>query len=296
MRRALTLMELLIVVAILAAVVLLLLPAIQKVRESALMAQSLNNLRQIGLACHQLADANQGRLPGHTDYGSAYRHSTLLELLPYLESLPTYQYIDRQMILPPEVEWQLPVRVYVSPIDPTRGMATPALTSLLGTYNPEKLSASSYAINAHFFISQPVLRNITDGLSQTIWFSEHYAWNCGGVAFIYTTGTAQGPGGSWEPVQPATFAHATSQGRPLPGDYVPLTFGNPPVSTVEGGVLFQVRPRIDECNPRLPNAASARGLQVGVADGSTRLLTPSISPPTFWGLVTHNGGEFLGDW
>ena len=161
------------------------------------------------------------------------------------------------------------------------------------TDDPDKLSASSYAINAQFFMSRPDLRNITDGLSQTIWLSEHYAWNCDGVAFMYTAGFTQGPSGSWGPVQPATFAHAYAQGRPTPGDYIPITTGNPPVTTAAGGATFQVSPRPADCDPRLPNAASRRGLQVGMADGSTRILAPGIAPSTFWGMVTPSGGEVI---
>ncbi len=293
MRRAFTLLELLVVIAIIAVLIGLLLPAVQKVREAALMAQSQNNIRQIGLALHHTADTNQGQLPGHYDTGPAYRYSTLIELLPYLEAQPMYQYIDRHGGPPIGREWLLPVRAYMSPLDPSHGTKMAEFNRWFDTDDPDKLSASSYAINAQFFMSRPDLRNITDGLSQTIWLSEHYAWNCGGVAFMYTAGFTQGPSGSWGAVQPATFAHAYAQGRPAPGDYIPITTGNPPVTTAAGGATFQVSPRPADCDPRLPNAASRRGLQVGMADGSTRILAPGIAPSTFWGMVTPSGGEVI---
>jgi hypothetical protein len=290
-----TLTEVLVVTAIIVVLMALVLPAIQRVRETALMLRSYNNLRQIGIGFHHLGSAYDGKLPGCVWRHEPYRDSTFIELLPYLEQQSIYDRrvsSDFRLSLEDHLQW--PVQTFVNPLDPSIGRWNQSPDLAIRPIDPAKLSVSSYALNAQFWAFYPHIDRITDGLSNTIWLAEHYAYNCSGTTFVYVVDISS----HWRPIQPATFAHGGKiGGRPAPGDYYPITSGTPPTSTAEDGKTFQARPPISEADPRLANSSSSRGLQVCMADGSVRLLAPSISPNAYWGAVTPAGGEAPGpDW
>jgi prepilin-type N-terminal cleavage/methylation domain-containing protein len=301
-RPAFTLLELLVVIAIIAVLIGLLLPAVQKVRESAARAQSLNNLKQMALACHSCNDAHGklppgvGWFPGTVPVNTtpSGRGTVFYFLLPYLEQDNLYRNTGGlSSNAGPAV-----VPVFLAPNDPT----APADGLLNNKYNA-RLGATSYAANCLVFggdkatamstylnVNNPdpgvddhanvsvaaIPRTFRDGTSHTILFMEKYA-ACE-VDGQHTwandsefTGGAAARGGTgydshWTPLQQHLFAP-------------------------------QLSPTRADASCNRPQTFSAAGICVGLADGSTRLVSGSVSDLTWrLALLPDDGQAMPADW
>ena len=100
-RLAFTLIELLVVIAIIAVLIALLLPAVQQAREAARRTQCKNNLKNIGLACHNYHDTAR-QFPQNTDgrtlaaangtggWQGPGSYGWVIMALPYLDQAPLF--------------------------------------------------------------------------------------------------------------------------------------------------------------------------------------------------------------
>src|SRR5688572_4781515 len=87
-RRGFSLIELLVVMAIIAILIGLLVPAVQRVRESAGRTQCANNLKQMALAAHLYHDAHKVLPPSR--YAMMEGQTWAWMLLPNLEQKALY--------------------------------------------------------------------------------------------------------------------------------------------------------------------------------------------------------------
>jgi prepilin-type N-terminal cleavage/methylation domain-containing protein len=279
-RTGLTLIEVLVVIAIIGVLIALLLPAVQQVREAALRTQGINNLRQIVLATHHFANDHRERLPNINGgpLSANPRQSLFEALLPYLEG----NNIFLANLNKPLTELE-PVPVFLSPADPTLPSDMPGVTS--------------YAGNAQVFTgNRGMATTFLDGTSNTIAFAEHYASGCGNHFFFYWYFQPEALG-----AHRATFADGGPDvdSYQNAGDVWPATAGSPPNSKAaygKKGITFQAAPALKDCDPRLANTPHASGMLTALGDGSVRILAPGISEFTYWGAVTPAKGEILQDW
>jgi len=327
-RQGFTLIELLVVIAIIGILMGLLLPAVQKVRESAARTQCVNNLKQIGLALHNYADTNNVFPPGYID-GNINPNSTpdndvgpgwgwASFLLPFVEQQNVYNQINFRVgvgLGSNAAVCQLPLKVHQCPSDPYQQNFTVWPTSVIvahGNYvgcdgweecfngcggNPQPgpgddgLSGTFGVAGVGMFYrnSHNRFANVTDGLSNTIFVGERCA------AHSPSTWTGAVTGGrcpAWMSTIPWTTPYTPPPGPPYDNaDYdeaLVLAHGN---ATHLPSADFPFYDPDTFWSMHTP-----RGANFLFGDGSVHFLSSAIDPLTYQYLCTIAGGEVSDNW
>jgi prepilin-type N-terminal cleavage/methylation domain-containing protein len=285
--RGFTLIELLVVIAIIAILIGLLVPAVQKVREAAARAQCQNNLKQMGLACHNFHDTYRKMPPAWADPGGRYGNATgntFWFILPYIEQGPVFTSAGGNLGANTSLGqpgYATPIPIYLCPSSPNN--------------QPVQMwgggwAAGDYAVNFQVFgngrtgsldRAAKLGGGFPDGTSNTVMITEKEA-RCDQN---YSTLWAHGYWDlNWTP-QIMFRGTVTISGTPTLLDYT------------GPGAMFQITPTQATCNNQRAASPHAGSLQVVMADGSTHSFTDGMSPNTWWFLCTPDGGDLPGsDW
>ncbi len=300
--------ELAVVVAIIAVLISLLLPAVQSSREAARKAQCANNLLQLGLALGNYESSHQVLPPGVVnptgpvvDSPAGYHFGWIAQILPFLEQKNVYRHLDFDvgvyaannitargvslgvLLCPSSVNRRNPFGV--SPgISPLMGITEPAPTSYAACHNDVEAPIDAGNTGVFFLNSHVRLDEVEDGLGNTLFLGEkmpggdELGWASGTRATLRNTGTSLNRT-RIDSVDMSAYV-ATS-----PVD--PLTDPSP----AEAAGL-----------PRGPNpnfvggfgSSHPQGANFALGDGSVRFIKATVNPRIFRLLAARADGEAIG--
>ena len=229
-RRGFTLLQLLVILALLLLLFGLLFGAVVRVRDAAARAQSSNNLKQLALATINAADTNGGKVPPGSEnwYPNAQLAANngygpcLFHILPYIEQDNLYKSTLRKIgDTPAFASWEAAgkvVRTYIAPGDLTADPKTDR-TSYLAN------ELSMPATGARYPASFP------DGTSNTILYAEGYSEAVDTITWDGKKHTWKTPRRWWD---------------------------NPTWKPVPGEPMFQLAPPKDQATVSLPQGFFAQ--------------------------------------
>lgn len=318
-RSAFTLIELLVVIAIIGILMGLLVPAVQKVRDSAARSQCQNNLKQLGLATHNYLAVLKTLPAGATQNQSQWAFSVQAQLLPYVEQENLRKIIDFSQPLTTgsggsqtlnavhQTAAQTPVLLFLCPSDQAPTLYqnngadwTPNNYMInMGTATTAQ-SLASPNDGLVWYTSKIRVHQIRDGTSNTLLFAEASRGN--------NTQT-----NASVPVDPLRqYASFGGPGNPaLMSDAFCATAtrwagtrGSSWLWGREFNVCFttfhQPNQKITDCGNNgagfyKASSSHSGGVNVVMADGAVRFISDAILLETWRALSTRCGEETLGD-
>ncbi len=360
-RHGFTLIELLVVIAIIAILIALLLPAVQSAREAARRMQCVNNLKQIGLGMHNY-ESSYGCFPlGVSRYGLITTYnwdcwSGHAMMLANIEQAPMYNAINFMLgnngansygYYANSTVTSTRVSVFLCPSDPNAG----TLQVLRSADGREDMLDLSYVASAGTTTNSPNntaptntwatmgstglfwwyiaygIRNVTDGTSNTVAFSEALVSNYGGSTAAASASVPMYPGNSMTGIAGAGGAAQQYDANQNPAAVLAglqactaewqahkgfnnargifwevgslgMTMFNtiaPPNSTQYpwGDCRYTGGGYPNDATFANVNSLHPGGINVLMADGSVRFVKDAISQATWWALGTRANGEVL---
>jgi len=293
-KKGFTLIELLVVIAIIAILIGLLLPAVQKVREAAARMSCSNNIKQISLACHSYASANNNAFPPYYDQVGGGEVQFLVALLPYVEQTA----VAKSFGTPANLQvggypngHAADVKTYVCPSDPTYGNGE-------NDTGRDGWHSGCYAGNFQVFGKPDAGNNawgnargnanltgfFQDGTSNTIVFGEKYAKAVEAGGTRWTLWAHGGWNSSWSPV----FAYGSADGSTGYNSGYDLPNG---IGKVGIASKFLVQPTPQSPDQGVCSSGHSGGMNAGFGDGSVRNLTAGMDAAVWWAICTPKGGE-----
>lgn len=270
-RRGFTLVELLVVVAIMAILMALLLPAVQQVRAAARRAQCINHLHQLCMGLHNYHEMHDILPPGSIVLGPGDRVLSGwgwgAMVLPNLDQFGLYSQIDFRLgtaVGSNESILRQGLAVWRCPSDP----AEDAVSVSIGSYPATSVSTGNYSGVTSMFgpLTGARFSQVRDGLSQTLFLGERVT-------------QVPGPG---KQAFTAAWAGIVSKQDQYAFNAMPYTaaLADFPINDCSGGTQHF-------------SSQHWGGAHFALGDGSVRFFSETINGQVYEALGTSHGGEIV---
>ncbi len=305
LRRGVTLVEMLVVIAIIGILVSMVLPAINAARQAMRKAQCQSNMRQIGQATQHL-ESHHRRLPplaapSQLDpisvkgpFQGAIGFTVFDYLLPFIEEMALFEQSNNDVnaVVTGKPVYAHVISIYRCPSDPSVNSLKDGMGATrngganlwaVGNYAANYLAFGNpdAATLAERIEGMSETTKFRDGASNTVLYGERYG----------TCGT------SGDPNDPSTFGSLWSDSNNVwrPVFCINNYAQDPTVAGYAPCLLFQVKPNwINECESRRAQSGHIGGMLVVMGDGSVRFVAGSIDLAVWQRACDPQDGSPLG--